>query len=185
MNWSVHQNAETSKTRNIETLKLAVGTLTRGYDELDRSLESINLRAGLSLTLFATVLPALSFRVDASVIKGFDNHWGVPAIIYFLSFISILVGIIRLVLALNTRSMPAAFSKDDIINENDEKAEYKKSEYDYLCKEMVNLADAIDKRKSIAAEKSEEFNNGIVCVLLGIGFLLLLQVVGSLFSLNQ
>jgi hypothetical protein len=175
---STSQGNVTTQTTENEGIKLSLETLYLAFEELNESIESLNTRAGVGLTVLVTALTILSFRIDVEQISPFGNAWIIGLILLILSLSINSYGVLLLARAMLARSAIGAFNPRALAEEV-----WKKPPEDFRHQQLGTLRAAIEDRGKLMSEKASNYNNGIRFALIGISIFILLQLCSSLLQI--
>jgi hypothetical protein len=161
-----------------EGIQLSLETMYLAFAELNESLESLNTRAGVGLTVLVTALTVMSFRIEIEQISLFGNVWIIILIILTSSLVITSLGIYFLARAIIARPAIGAFNPQKLHEED-----WKTPLHSFRLKQLHNLRNAIDDRQRLMAERGRNYNRGIKFALVGIGIYILVQLFSSFFQI--
>jgi hypothetical protein len=133
------QGSTISPTTQNDEIQLSLETMHLAFEELNESLESLNTRAGVGLTVLVTALTIMSFRIDLEQISPFGDAWLISLAVLIFSFLVTSFGIYCLAIAMLARPAIGAFNPKALQEE-----EWKKPLYEFRLKQLATLRVAID-----------------------------------------
>lgn len=164
----------------LVTAKHALDALHLAHQEYNESIESINNRAGIMLSVIVTAFAVLVFRFDQVQLKPFGNSGSVALVLQGISFLLIGVGVFSNLKAIVSSFVNGPFNVSALSNES----EIQILEIDFLYRQIKNFADGAESRAKTMKRKRFWFNLGLWIAVAGIFLNIIIQLISSLLQIN-
>ena len=150
------------------------------YEDYDRSIESLNTRAGVSLTLVVTLALTLGLRLEALPVEVFGPLWLAGLVAHLTALVTVGVGAVYLARAFLTHKIRAAYSMEELARD-----EWHKPREEFFKKQLANFVEAVTDKNSAAARKARLYNRGVIWTLVGAALFLLAEVTAALVVIGE